>query len=59
MKFSDLNYKDLVFKDCPVHAELRYAGETCPVCVAHELLRQKAKRIEELEFELEEERIRF
>lgn len=54
MKFSDLNNTEVAFKDCPVHTELRYAGDVCPVCVAHELLRQKAKHIEELELDLEE-----
>lgn len=32
MKFSTLNYLDVVFKQCPIHTELRYAGEKCPVC---------------------------
>lgn len=36
MNFSALNYLDVVFKQCPVHTELRYAGERCPVCVAIE-----------------------
>lgn len=32
MNFSELNYLDVVFKQCPVHTELRYAGDKCPVC---------------------------
>lgn len=46
MKFSDLNYKDVVFKNCPVHTEIRFASDRCPVCVAieaHDLALGKAE----------------
>lgn len=56
MKFTDLNNTEVVFKDCPVHNGLRYAGASCPVCETDAQLRQQAARIAELEFELQEER---
>lgn len=60
MNFTELNNKEIVFKDCPVHTELRYAGDVCPVCKlveAHDLALGKAEydktqlegRIEDLE----------
>lgn len=54
MKFTTLNNTEVIFKSCPVHTELRYAGEQCPVCVAYKLLCQKDDRIAELETELQD-----
>lgn len=53
LKFSDLNYLDVVFKQCPIHAELRYAGDKCPVCVAIEAYDLELGRLEEDKIHLE------
>jgi hypothetical protein len=41
----DVSWTSVAFKECPVHRELRYAGEKCPVCAAieaHDLALGKA-----------------
>lgn len=55
-KFSDLNYKDVVFKSCEAHAEIRFAGEVCPVCEAALKIQVLRDKIEELQFDIQEEK---
>lgn len=56
MKFSELNNKEVVFKSCEVHTELRYAGEVCPVCEANLKIQVLRDKIEELQFDIQEEK---
>lgn len=56
MSFTDLNNTEVVFKDCPVHAEIRFAGEVCPVCEAALKIQVLRDKIEELQFDIQEEK---